>query len=356
MLALLLLGCGTSCEVDGPLDYFDDANWLCRPGVDRACPRTFATRTIAEDGQVTDGTFVATDDPGLACFLVYPTLDLGFGAGLHHRTDRVDGPERWSRIHGAPLQGLCDVYVPVYRQVRLGTYIVKSSAKQDQCFDNAYQDVEDAFDAFLAAEPTRPFVLLGHSQGGQHVSRLVDERIEDDPAVLARMVAAYPIGWPVGTDADGVTGGSFDTVPPCTSATQTSCVVGFRTFLKDRATPTAEDAFVEGAQPICVHPASPDAPGQVTRLASLQMDAESALLLEDVADPGTLVTWEGAFDARCAGEGWEAGLEVEWVRSESPPFDLDSFVVSKTNGSHQLDLALTLADIRNDITRRAGLP
>jgi pimeloyl-ACP methyl ester carboxylesterase len=349
----LLAACGSSCEVDGPLDYTDSDNWLCRPGLERACPRVVPTKTYAASGQVTDGEIRRADAPGLACFLVYPTLDLRLGAGLHDRTDKVDGPENWARIYGGPLQEQCDVYVPVYRQVRLGTYLRTPNDKTAECFEAAYADVLDAFEQFLIDEPERPFVLLGHSQGAQHVSRLVDERIEEDDGLLSRMVAAYPLGWGVATDAGGRTGGSFDRVEPCASASQTGCVVAFRTFMPDGDRPGAGD-YVEGPEAVCTNPASPDAPASRARMKALALDVDHSLLPKnkDVAE-GTLLLWPGAFDGRCDGQGADVGLEMTWARADEPPIKLSHRSLTKGNGAHIMDLPFGIEDVRQDILRRA---
>ncbi|MCB9673653.1 MAG: DUF3089 domain-containing protein [Alphaproteobacteria bacterium] len=355
LLLALLTGCGTSCEVDAPLDYAGPANWLCTPDDPGACPDSLPLRTVAADGSVTDGAIEADPAPAIACFAVYPTLDLRLAPGLHHDVANVPGPEGWARSQAGPLREVCDLYVPVYRQVLLGTYVTNNAEKQAQCFDSAFGDVLAAFEEFLRREPNRPFVLFGHSQGGQHLSRLIRERIETDPAVLARMVVAYPTGWPLGTDAGSTTGGSFETVPTCSAAAQTGCVVGFRTYVADHPRPEVHPENFEGDQAVCVDPASPDDPEARATLAAFTMAADHSLLTPPPGTPtDALVRYEGAFEATCRGEGQDIGLEVRWARSDDPPVDLDRKTVSGTNGSHVLDLNLTGADIVQDIRRRAS--
>lgn len=348
MVVLALLGCGTSCEVGAPLDYSADTNWLCRPGLEGACPRSFPTRRIAVDGTVSDGVFEASDTNGLACFFVYPTVDLRLGAGLHHDTTDVEAPARWASVTASPFQDVCDVYVPVYRQARLGTYLTRNTDKQEQCFDSAFEDVEAAFDAFLALEPERPFALIGHSQGSFHLSRLVDERIEHDPTLAARLVAAYPIGAAIGTAAGSDTGGTFDTTVPCTTPNQTGCVVALRTFLADAPGPT-EAPFLEGDQALCSDPSG------TGRLSAFVLDAESPFA--DVEAPeGTHVAWEQAFTAQCDGTGENRVLRVAWARGDAAPVDLESSLLTGAQGTHVLDMQLVLEDLHTDLERRAVSP
>ena len=62
-------------------------------------------------------------------------------------------------------------------------------------------DAIAAFDYYIRHfNNNRPFILVGHSQGGTVLSNLLSRYMKDHPDVLARMVAAYVIGHPI-TDA-----------------------------------------------------------------------------------------------------------------------------------------------------------
>ena len=237
LLPLVLFGCGTDCSVEAPLSYNTADNWLCYPGKEGACPSSLPIRTIQADGTTTDEERKSADAPPLACFVVYPTLDLRLGAGLHHNTESVPAAENWTRTQAALLGEVCDLYVPIYRQVLIGTYLGDTSEKKEQCFNSAYNDVLAAFNAFVEAEPNRPFVLFGHSQGGQHISRLIRERIESDAALHSRLLAAYPIGWPIATKQGSDVGGSFEITPTCSTPEQLGCVIGYRSYLQGERTP-----------------------------------------------------------------------------------------------------------------------
>jgi hypothetical protein len=310
---------------------------------------------VGPDGAVRAGALEAATDPGIVCFAVYPTLDLRLGAGLHHDVDDVDEPATWARTQAGALRQVCDLYVPVYRQVLVGTYVGRDTDKKEQCFDAAYADVLAAFEEVLRREPDAGLVLYGHSQGGQHLSRLIRERIETDPDLLARLIAAYPIGWALGTDVGEPVGGSFEVVPSCAAADQTGCAVGYRSFLAGNDLPDT-GRFFEGAQGVCVNPASPGAPGAKARLAAFTIAADHAL----VRDPppgipaGALLRYEDAFEAQCTGTGQQIALRARWVRPDEPPVDLDTRTVTAVNGAHILDLNLGLEDLVDDIARRTA--
>ncbi|MEZ4320858.1 MAG: DUF3089 domain-containing protein [Myxococcota bacterium] len=355
LLFATLLACGTSCEVSGPLDYSAAGQWICTPDAPGACPDSLPIRIVGEEGTLTDSTLEAAEDPPVACFAVYPTLDLRLGSGLDLDTEARARPERWARFQAGPLRQVCDLYVPVYRQVTIGTYGGRATDKKDQCLDAAYGDALAAFEAFLLREPDAGIVLYGHSQGGQHVSRLIRERIETDPAVLDRLVAAYPLGWPVGTDLGSEVGGSFETVPVCTSGEQVGCVVAYRSLL-DGGNPLDTGRFSEGERVVCSNPASPDAPRATATLAAFTMAADDRLLRTPEGTPSdALVVYEQGFEATCVGEGTDGGLRTRWVRSDPAPFDLEAPSVNGGTGAHILDVSFGLSDIVDDIRRRSDV-
>ncbi len=220
--------------------------------------------------------------------------------------------------------------------------------------DAAYSDVAAAFEAFLEREPDRPFVLFGHSQGGMHVTRLLQERVENDPELLTRLVAAYPVGWAVGTASGSDTGGSFATLPTCSSATQTGCVMSWRSYLEGEKRPTV-GRFLDGDTGVCTHPGSPDAPGARRPLRSFWIHTDHLLVHRpDGVPDNVLLRYDDGFEAGCTGAGRERALEASWIRSDAPPLDLGHWSVAGANGSHILDLNLGLADVVEDVARRAG--
>ena len=90
----------------------------------------------------------------------------------------------------------------------------------------------------------RPFIVAGHSQGGEHARRLMVNRLSGTQE-LQRMVATYAIGFgidPVKHQADA------SDIPVCTNATQTGCYVSWNA-LGPRAEP-----FEDYHGAVCVNP------------------------------------------------------------------------------------------------------
>ncbi len=116
------------------------------------------------------------------------------------------------------------VFAPRYRQAHLASfYIADSLAKE--FFDTAYSDIKNAFTYYLSHyNEGRPFIIASHSQGTVHAGRLMKEMIENTE-LAKRMVAAYVIGMAVPVDY-------FSKCLPCSTAAQTGCFVGWRTFKK----------------------------------------------------------------------------------------------------------------------------
>ncbi len=190
--------------------------------------------------------------------------------------------------------------------------------------DLAYGDVARAFDTFIATHnEERPFVLAGHSQGSQHIRRLLQERISGTP-LLARLVAVYAVGaiYP----ADEIAEEFFD-LPLCQTPDQTQCLITWNT-VGPKVT-----QFRDASDDICINP--------------LTWSAASATH-ED--NPGALVTATktlepGVADAACQ----DGQLLVTELRSDAfanLPMNMG------TDNYHILDYSLFYASIRaNAITR-----
>lgn len=146
--------------------------------------------------------FAEGRDKAVDVFLIAPTVDLGEDGRLNADSrdpafrQRLVGALNMQRGIYAPWGRL---FAPYYRQATLAAYDLDDAAREAR-LRAAYADVRDAFLAFLRAEPDRPFVLAGFSQGADMGLRLLKEFL-DDPACRDRLVAAYLIGWRV-TDQD----------------------------------------------------------------------------------------------------------------------------------------------------------
>lgn len=210
---------------------------------------------------------VPDDDEEAAVFFVHPTTYSG-GANWNAQLDKESANQAVIDIalpnYAAPFARSGTLYVPRYRQASLYAFMNnREDSVQARLF--AYDDVEQAFDAFLLrVGDDRPILLAGVGQGGFHVLGLLLNRFADAPALRARLVAAYVIDTPVPLD---LFAGPLATIPPCETAEDVRCVHAYSyarpddtdriRILTERTmswTPSGDLAFVEGRGLLCVNP------------------------------------------------------------------------------------------------------
>jgi hypothetical protein len=102
-------------------------------------------------------------------------------------------------------------------------------------------------------------VLVGHSQGTIHLTRLLKEEIEGRPEA-ARMLSALLIGYNVEVPVGKTVGGTFKSTPLCTRRGQTGCVVSYVSFRAETPPPAEGAPFGRTKNPgmtvACVNPAN----------------------------------------------------------------------------------------------------
>lgn len=200
---------------------------------------------------------------------MYPTISADKGAN----SDLVPGPEEKTVIANqfARFGKVCRLFAPVYRQVPLAgigfssggaTTTTVPGAKPPR--EVAYGDVLDAWKQYLANDNKgRPVVLVGHSQGAGHLTRLIKEEIDTNDAVRSQLVSAMLIGG--GVPQPG-TPGAFTNVPPCqkksaSAKVPTGCIVSYASFLASE--PPPEGSYFgqtrDGGRIICTNPSTLDA-------------------------------------------------------------------------------------------------
>ena len=353
-VALLQPGCNAACEppADTAADYDDPDSWLCHPDLaEDECSAELATVEVLPDNLAQPLQREIADDPGFDCFYVYPTVDLRLRSTLH--SDLSDDADEAAvvRTQAARFAEVCAVWAPRYRQVTIGTYIGREEAVQP-CFDTAFEHVERAIDAWLAAaDPDRGVLLVGHSQGGQIVSRLLRERFDGDPALRDRLVGAMPIGWAVGTDTGDVLGGSSDEVPVCTASAESSCLVAFRSYGAGNDAPEPGDRYAEGDAEVCVHPGDVSGGGpELLAGAVFRLGDGQIVDLPDGIDTGSAdyVVYRDFFEATCHDDE-PTGLEVRAAPGEDDargnPVPFDSALLSGSSGTHVLDVQFAMLDL-----------
>jgi len=330
--------------------YTDLSLWACHPDSDDSvCDEDLTAVEVLPDGSTAIRTHQPATSPVGDCFYVYPTVDLSLTAGNHDDLTDDEDARRTTLVQAGRLTEQCRVFAPLYRQATLGTFLQDHSTVQEY-FDIAYGDVLDAFEYYLAEQNDgRPFIVIGHSQGGQISSRLVRERIETDPAVLGLLAGVMPIGWPVATDSGGSTGGSFATVPVCTSAADVGCAVSYRSY-------AAQNGFIpdsnrEGDVGICVHPG--DVPsGGPALLSRTYLPADLGLAGDHptgVAAQAPFVLYSDLYRAHCVEQDGSKALAVELAGESgdqrSSPLDFDKSLFKMATGTHIYDVHFGLGDL-----------
>jgi len=160
---------------------------------------------------------------------------------LNHLTD-----VRTILYQASVFNGSCRVFAPRYRQAHLKAYFQMNSDQSKKAFDLAYEDLKSAFKYYLDHwNQGRPIIIAAHSQGSMHAVRLLQEFFDGKP-LQKQLVCAYIVGWQIKKD-------DFKSLKFGNSPSQTGCVVGWRTYKKDK-----EDFLIkkENGNSLCVNPVS----------------------------------------------------------------------------------------------------
>jgi len=326
---------GGKFEPQAPLQtnaYADPKLWIARPDMAGDNPARWLPQGYRPDAAPVDA----------AVFFVHPTTYLKkahWNAPLDDAdANRIAGVI--TRATASVFNDSTDIWVPRYRQATFGAFVTEAPEAR-QAHDQAYADVAQAFDAFIAAQPAdRPIVLAGHSQGSFIIKRLLKEKIAGTP-LARRIAAAYVIGWLVDTDRDLPAMG----LPACAAPDQAGCVISYLSFTDDGDTAIMRDAYERfagaggSAAPhyLCSNPltgriggTAPAAQNQATLVPDAKF--ESASLGKDLAG------------ARCAEDGT--------LRIGAGP-DMGPFVMPGGN-YHVYDYALFWGALRQDFARRVA--
>ena len=341
------------------IDYGSEASWLCLPGREDACGRPLPTTALNPNGYGSNGSVRPAENPPADCFYVYPTVSRDSGLN----SDMAAGVEEHAvaAIQLARFSTVCRTFAPLYRSATLAA-IPRSMAGEDLTanFDLAYQDVRSAWRHYLAhRNQGRPFVLIGHSQGTIHLTRLLAEEIEGSEAA-GRMLSAMLLGFNVEVPQDGVVGGSLQRTPLCTESGQTGCVVTYVSFRADDPPPPGA-LFARAARPgftvACTNPAAlsgGEAPlDSYWFTAAPPLQGAPPIAWSSAGPPPTpFLRTEGLASARCVQDGQTGYLAVSVnadpadARTDAIPGDV-YFRGTRLPGwgLHLADVNLALGDL-----------
>ncbi|MET0341039.1 MAG: DUF3089 domain-containing protein [Polyangiales bacterium] len=233
--------------------YASDKMWMCKPGLaNNACTKGLDAIESLPDGKFQKvAESVGTTHP-VDCLYWYPTVNRTeepTSLDFSDPTPMLDA----LRTQASRFSRVCNVYAPFYRQTSLnrgGDRVI------------AYKDVVDSFKHYLANHSEgRDFVLLGHSQGSGHLTNLMKELFDNDPALRKRLISALPIGSGVTVKTGDVVGGTFKNIPLCTSGDQLGCVITYRSYAA--SAPPTSNGVANGLQSACTNPAQLNGKGKL---------------------------------------------------------------------------------------------
>lgn len=351
--------------------YSDPASWLCRPDMDDVCDRELDATAVYASGRTRVERFRPAAAPRIDCFYVYPTISTDESGN----SDLEPGDDQELfvvRQQAARLGEACRLFAPVYRQVTLtGLLSLLGGTPIPTDSQLAYQDVLDAWKHYVANDSEgRGVVLIGHSQGASHLTRLVREEIDPNPVLRDRLVSAMLLGTSVQVAGGRDVGGDFANVPLCRRPYQTGCVISYATFRATSPPPENSRFGVSrgpGLHAACTNPAALGG-GRGTLHPYLGTNGQS-LPIYPLPDPPPawldpalgvsietpFVTAPGLFEAECAEHNGFHYLAITINGDpDDPRFDdLTGADITPDWGLHLVDVSLALGDLVDVAKRQA---
>lgn len=307
----------TFAETEPPKapDYIKPENWAALP--DREDAADFIPEGFS-DGQASADVDV---------FFVHPTTYLsssGWNAPMGY-----EPADNWVNNAVMPGQasvfnGKARVFAPRYRQAQIYVFFALEDGGND-ALELAYTDIAAAFDHYLAEyNDGRPFILAGHSQGALLTRWLLERRISGTQ-LRDRLVAAYPIGYPM--SADELLESLAD-IPVCQSAAQTGCLVTWNTI------GDGYQALQETQNLVCVNP------------LTWTNDGARADFTDNIG--GLSIASKSVMPAVADGRCENGMLHVNEIRTQA----YDKLPNMGKGNFHLLDYALYWSNIRENVSER----
>lgn len=210
LIVLLLLPLISMAQVT--TDYTDRKNWACIQSEMRSDIAEFITNTPSDSIDV---------------FYVYPTLfldtkDKRWNMDVQDSTFREKVLTQAVKFQASAWANVGKLYVPFYQQAHIRSYYKLENGGKEALL-LAYSDIKAAFQYYLDHyNQGKGIILAGHSQGGTHISLLLEDFFDDKP-LKQQLVAAYMPG--IGVDKE-----KYDSIKLMTSPTEIGGFVTWNTF------------------------------------------------------------------------------------------------------------------------------
>jgi hypothetical protein len=325
--------------------------------------------------------------PKIDCFYVYPTVSTQLTSNANLDLDPQETAVAVAQA--ARFSQVCNVYAPLYRQITLA---VLAGAAHVTAADQAlaYSDVLNAWKTYLADDNGgRGFAVIGHSQGAGILITLLQDEVDDDPGVRARLVSAIILGGNVTVPVDKTVGGSFQHIPACTNVDAPGCVIAYSTFDQP---PPSNSIFgrtgASGQHVLCVNPVASHADAAAATTVSavgapsstapslsatttrpplarplltffptpLSLDAGAST--SPVPTSGRKVTtpwvtYPGLYSARCETDGRATWLQIDAHPRPGDAQPVVRQILGPTWGLHLDDVNLALGNLVDDLRQQA---
>lgn len=362
----LLAAVALAAQAPAGVDYSSGASWLCLPGRKDTCSTPLPTTALNPNGYGSTGRSGIAANPGVDCFVVYPTVSRD--QGLNSDLVPGDGEEKAIiATQFARFAEVCKVYAPLYRSMTLGAVAVASTGGDVTAAGRiAFGDVRNAWRTYLARHNKgRPFVLIGHSQGSLMLQQLIANEIEGKPEA-ARMKLAILPGFNLIVPQGKRVGGTLKRTPLCASPNETGCVLTWTSY-RERNVPPVGALFgiatTPGMTVACTNPARPGATGWVAfdsywyARSALPVPGGPIQWSSEGPPPSPYLRTEGLVSGRCVDDGQRGYLSV---RTNADPRDKRTDRIGGEVGAMGFFIpgwGMHLADMylaQGDLIRRVG--
>lgn len=238
----------SASAVGQTIDYNLPQNWMCHPilkSTDVARQQNL-TLVVKNPDMSTRDSINFAQDTLVDIFYIYPTIDMDFTLG-NTAMDSIDTitAQFVYREQAGIYAKFGRVFVPYYRQAKIGVFLTTSLDSLDQLhnaeyMEKAYNDIDSAFSNYMKYYNNgRKIILIGHSQGADHARFLLRKRFDNNPVLQSQLVVAISGGEPNYASTSGSrTGGclqNIKTCPPLGSIQECGCVMNWRTWNKQYA-------------------------------------------------------------------------------------------------------------------------
>lgn len=343
-----------------------DVVWLCRPGV-TPDPCTDPLTATSVNGGGAKRTIEAKPSatPKIDCFYVYPTVsdEPPPNANLTIQPQEVGA----AIAQVSQFSQVCRVFAPMYPQATLSD-IGSSPADSEEL--TAYNGLVQAWNYYINyLNDGRGFVIIGHSQGAEVATNLIQKLIDPNAALRKRLVSAIILGGNLLVKSGQRTGGFFQHIPTCDRASETGCVIAYSTFYQEPPSDSRFGRAEQGPGAVIAQEPPPGTPVQVACVNPAELLGQSTLdsyfpttsspaestlqWWPQVNEPTTWVTFPGLYSGQCMNTGGAQWLQIT-VHQGSVPRPTVQESLGPTWGLHLSDPNLLMGDLVDVVKQQAA--